>query len=248
MSMDTEQGSWGGRRAGAGRKSAWKSGPCKAVKIPALLVDQVLKLARQLDEGGGSPFPFSLVPPLAAARGDEDLARLRAQNHELLQRLDEVIAERDRLAAELEALRSPVLAVALGPPLEATSHPPANAAIRPAPAWLSIVTKQILGLPKRTTCLMVLSLLFNHQSYVAERLQDLARRPPAPGASPRLREEWETRRKASSERMQDLEQLFAALPQELIEEARGLRVNWGTRTASGAKRSYKALLARMGSV
>lgn len=43
--------SWGGQRRNAGRKPTWKSGPCKAVKLPHALVDDVLRYARQLDSG-----------------------------------------------------------------------------------------------------------------------------------------------------------------------------------------------------
>lgn len=41
----------GGRREGAGRKASWKSGPCKAVKLPITLIADVLRYARQLDAG-----------------------------------------------------------------------------------------------------------------------------------------------------------------------------------------------------
>lgn len=50
----SKQGEWGGRRVGAGRKPTWKSGLCKAIKIPLALVDEVLSYARHLD-GGHAP-------------------------------------------------------------------------------------------------------------------------------------------------------------------------------------------------
>lgn len=49
-----KQKSWGGNRPGAGRKALWKSGPCKAVKLPIALVEDVMSYARQLDAGSAS--------------------------------------------------------------------------------------------------------------------------------------------------------------------------------------------------
>jgi hypothetical protein len=232
--MEREEAKWGGQRAGAGRRSTWKSGPCKAVKIPEVLVDQVLQLARQLDEGAALPM----------AEASEELAILRGENRAMAQRLDELIAERDRLVAELTAVRALKPAASIAATAE-TPPPGVDAPPDPVPTWLPKVRKQILDLPKHQTRLMVLSLLLNHQAYVAERIRDLERRPPGPEASPRLREEWEGRFRASGNRLQDLAQLFAILPPELVREARSLQVNWGSRAAAGAKRSYKALLERM---
>lgn len=64
-----ERGQWGGWREGAGRKSTWMSGTCKAVKLPVALVDEVLRYARQLDEGAPPP---SLAPAAAAPDRDWD--------------------------------------------------------------------------------------------------------------------------------------------------------------------------------
>lgn len=56
--------SWGGKREGAGRKPGWKNGPCKAVKIPAVLVGDVLRYAHQLDAGRAPtpPKPVKKAP------------------------------------------------------------------------------------------------------------------------------------------------------------------------------------------
>lgn len=56
--------SWGGKREGAGRKPSWKNGPCKAVKIPAVLVGDVMRYAHQLDTGRvpAEPKPAKKVP------------------------------------------------------------------------------------------------------------------------------------------------------------------------------------------
>lgn len=42
---------WGGSRNGSGRPSKWRSGKCKAIKIPEAIADQVLEVARQIDIG-----------------------------------------------------------------------------------------------------------------------------------------------------------------------------------------------------
>lgn len=62
--------SWGGKREGAGRKPGWKNGPCKAVKIPAALVGDVMRYAHQLD-AGEAPTPASPVtkPPADESQG-----------------------------------------------------------------------------------------------------------------------------------------------------------------------------------
>lgn len=45
---------WGGSRHGSGRPSKWRSGKCKAIKIPEAIADQVLEIARQIDIGADS--------------------------------------------------------------------------------------------------------------------------------------------------------------------------------------------------
>jgi len=42
----------GGFRVGAGSKPAWKHGKTKTIRVPDLLVDQVLEYARKLDQEG----------------------------------------------------------------------------------------------------------------------------------------------------------------------------------------------------
>lgn len=42
----------GGYRKGAGGKPTWKSGKTKPVRVPIALEEQVLEIARILDEGG----------------------------------------------------------------------------------------------------------------------------------------------------------------------------------------------------
>ncbi len=42
----------GGYRPGAGRKSEWKSGETKAVKLPVALIPRILEIAKVLDAGG----------------------------------------------------------------------------------------------------------------------------------------------------------------------------------------------------
>jgi hypothetical protein len=42
----------GGSRKGAGGKSTWKNGKTKPVRVPIALEEQILEIARILDEGG----------------------------------------------------------------------------------------------------------------------------------------------------------------------------------------------------
>lgn len=40
----------GGKREGSGRPPTWWAGKCKAVKIPEVIADQVLEVAREIDK------------------------------------------------------------------------------------------------------------------------------------------------------------------------------------------------------
>jgi hypothetical protein len=42
----------GGKREGAGGKPTWKSGKTKTIRVPIVLAEEVLKIARELDEKG----------------------------------------------------------------------------------------------------------------------------------------------------------------------------------------------------
>ena len=49
----------GGYRENAGRKSKWKHGKTTTIRVPSVLVDQILYLSYQLDEGSLiNPFIF----------------------------------------------------------------------------------------------------------------------------------------------------------------------------------------------
>ena len=41
----------GGKREGSGPKPTWKSGKTKTIRVPEALADQILDIARRLDEG-----------------------------------------------------------------------------------------------------------------------------------------------------------------------------------------------------
>ena len=55
--MDKHQ-NWGGKRAGSGQKSKWKTGDTKTLRLPIAMHERVLEFARILDETGGD---FDLV-------------------------------------------------------------------------------------------------------------------------------------------------------------------------------------------
>ncbi len=42
----------GGRREGAGGKPTWKNGKTKTIRVPVVLAEEILRIARQLDEKG----------------------------------------------------------------------------------------------------------------------------------------------------------------------------------------------------
>ncbi|MEG4575513.1 hypothetical protein QUA56_22970 [Microcoleus sp. N3A4] len=48
----------GGKRSGAGRPSTWSTNDIKAIRVPCLLVDQLLEIARYLDGQECFPRPF----------------------------------------------------------------------------------------------------------------------------------------------------------------------------------------------
>jgi hypothetical protein len=41
----------GGQRDGAGRKSAWRNGETQTIRVPKVLADQILEIAKRLDSG-----------------------------------------------------------------------------------------------------------------------------------------------------------------------------------------------------
>ena len=42
----------GGRREGAGAKPSWKHGKTKTIRVPIVLADEILAIARELDNNG----------------------------------------------------------------------------------------------------------------------------------------------------------------------------------------------------
>lgn len=104
--MAKEQAGWGGRRTGAGRKASWKSGPCKPVKLPVALLDEVMRYARHLD-GGGPAMGSPPVSPAEAPAGKDarwaQLARQIDQNQEQRKVIAQLQAD---LAAEKRKTRN----------------------------------------------------------------------------------------------------------------------------------------------
>lgn len=47
----------GGKREGSGPKSNWKNGKTKTIRVPVSLADDILDIARQLDEKGFVELP-----------------------------------------------------------------------------------------------------------------------------------------------------------------------------------------------
>jgi hypothetical protein len=42
----------GGKREGAGGKPTWKNGKTKTIRVPVVLAEEILRMARELDETG----------------------------------------------------------------------------------------------------------------------------------------------------------------------------------------------------
>jgi hypothetical protein len=42
----------GGKREGAGGKPTWKNGKTKTIRVPVVLAEEILRIARELDEKG----------------------------------------------------------------------------------------------------------------------------------------------------------------------------------------------------
>ncbi len=101
--MTSEGHEWGGRREGAGRKPSWKSGPCKPVKLPVALVDEVMKYARRLDAGEAKPAIAAAAEPGEKDARWAQVSQLVDEKQELqrkLRQLEEVLAgERKKLQA-----------------------------------------------------------------------------------------------------------------------------------------------------
>lgn len=95
-----KQKNWGGKRPGAGRKAIWKSGPCKAVKLPIALVEDVMIYARQLDEGSAIKKKPNQDTTSASDKGWAQLSQLVNEKQELTKQLQHV---RESLAKERRA-------------------------------------------------------------------------------------------------------------------------------------------------
>lgn len=96
--------SWGGCRHNAGRKYRWNSGKTIAVRLPAALLDDVLRYARLLDGGypNGLDVEAALSCDLKPATYASDLAVLLAQ---VTKERNELDKECDRLTALTGDLR-----------------------------------------------------------------------------------------------------------------------------------------------
>lgn len=93
----------GGRREGAGRKSAWKSGATKTVKLPVALVDAILAYAHKLDDGSASSeFVAESKATTSGDKGSAQLFRLIDEKRALAKELEHMKAELARVRRKLE--------------------------------------------------------------------------------------------------------------------------------------------------
>ena len=85
----------GGARPGAGGGARWKHGKTKLVRLPVALLDEILKVARYMDQNEGR-LPSSAPPVITSGHPSESLA---------WEELKELLAKRktDELAEEVMA-------------------------------------------------------------------------------------------------------------------------------------------------
>ncbi len=86
--MTDQPGTWGGARPGAGNpefKPKWKSGKTMVIRVPEAIADEVLAIARQIDEGSA----VTLSSNGATSQLEEENARLRQKLQECQSRLEE---------------------------------------------------------------------------------------------------------------------------------------------------------------
>ena len=86
--MTEQQGSWCASRPGAGNpefKPKWKSGKTTVIRVPEAIADEVLSVARQIDEGKA----VTLSSDDATAQLEQENARLRQKLQECQSRLEE---------------------------------------------------------------------------------------------------------------------------------------------------------------
>lgn len=86
--MTETQGSWGGARSGAGNpefKPKWKSGKTMVIRVPEAIADEVLAVARQIDEGKA----VTQSSEKATVQLEQENAQLRQKLQECQSRLEE---------------------------------------------------------------------------------------------------------------------------------------------------------------
>lgn len=103
MTQDDSKGQWGGSRPGAGNpefKPKWKSGKTTVIRVPEALADEVLAVARRIDEGD--------AVTLSSDGVTAETERLREQIKEYQEKLDNSTVTQSS-KADLEKIRDRVL-------------------------------------------------------------------------------------------------------------------------------------------
>jgi len=104
--MTSQYSTWGGARLGAGRRQEWNLGETKPVRVPIEIAGDVLQYAKLID--GSMPNGLLIADALACELGIEKQHENVTQSSYLLERLDELKAERDRLDFECDRLAAQV--------------------------------------------------------------------------------------------------------------------------------------------
>jgi cell shape-determining protein MreC len=104
--MAEQRGAWGGARSGAGNpefKPKWKSGKTTVIRVPEAIADEVLAVARQIDEGS--------AVTLSSASTTVENERLREQIREYQEKLEKLenSTVTQSSQASLEKIRDRVL-------------------------------------------------------------------------------------------------------------------------------------------
>lgn len=82
----------GGYRSGAGGISSWKSGRTKVIRVPEALADELLRLAKILDEGGELMTKTTTFDPVTESK-TIDLSKVLVthSNGEIAVRLQDLV-------------------------------------------------------------------------------------------------------------------------------------------------------------
>lgn len=91
---------WGGYRPGAGQKPKWNSGTTATIRVPQVLIEDVMRYARLID----GQFPLGMKTEDCLSCSLDSVT----QSNRLVDQLEVVTVERDRLVSERDELEEKI--------------------------------------------------------------------------------------------------------------------------------------------